>query len=126
MIKKYKQFNENLNTFNRKEFISSIIDKEVIKTKKFGLDISDEDVEFEKKVFIDIFSDLWDSIENAYGDVYSKLRIVISKYIMNKLIGLIKKYFELSVDKPVKNMYNCHIDSCISILFLKINNKLYD
>lgn len=127
MIKKYIQFNENLDNFKRDEFISSIIDKEVNKTKKFGLEISDEDIELEKNIFIEIFENIWDKLEDYLSNKeYSDLRNIVNKYIQDNLKHLMRKYYDLSVEKPVKNMYNCHIDSCVSLLFLKINNKSYD
>lgn len=50
LFKKYRKF-----TFKRDKFISSIIDNEVKRTKEFGLNIYQEDVEYEKLIFIAVF-----------------------------------------------------------------------
>lgn len=122
IVKKFKEF-----TFSKKKFISSVIDEEVRKSRKLGLELSKEDINFEKNVIITIFNYLWDSIESCKsGGDYRDLRNVVNHYVDKKLDHLKKKYFDLCKDKPVKNMYNCHIDSCISSLFIKINNKIYD
>lgn len=122
LFKKYRKF-----TLKRDKFISSIIDNEVKRTKEFGLNIDQEDVEYEKLIFIAVFEYIWDKIENSGSD-FSSLRLVASRTINEKLSHLSKKYFDMSVKEnlDVKNMYNCHIDECMFKLFLKISNKLYD
>lgn len=122
LFKKYRKF-----TFKRDKFISSVIDDEIKKTKEFGLNIDREDIEYEKLVFIGVFEHLWDKIENS-GSNFTSLRLIASRIINEKLSNLSKKYFDISVKEnlDVKNMYNCHIDECMSKLFLKISNKLYD
>ena len=66
LFKKYRKF-----TFKRDKFISSIIDNEVKRTKEFGLNIDQEDVEYEKLIFISVFEYIWDRIENSGSDFSS-------------------------------------------------------
>lgn len=121
IVKKFKDF-----TFSRSKFISSVIDEEINKSREFGLELSKEDIDFEKRVVKTIIEYLWDNIENCKSNrEYQELRNMTNYYINKKLGDFKKKYFELNSDKKVKNMYDCHLDTVISNLFLKISNKLY-
>jgi len=124
-MKYLKKYNE-VNSFDRVGFISSIIDEEIVKTKNFGLDISGEDIKIEKDFFNKIFEFYWDSIVDCRSNSeYSELRQFISEFINNNLLTLIKKYNELGIINSTKNMYSCHLDCCISTLMMMINNKQF-
>ena len=121
IVKKFKEF-----TFSKSRFISSVIDEEILKSQKFGLQISQEDITHEKRVLTNIIEYLWNNIESCKSNrEYQELRSMASYYVDKKLGDLKKKYYELNKEASVKNMYDCHLDNCLSMLFLKINSKLY-
>lgn len=124
MLNKFKNY---LSEKNKQKFIENAIDNEIKKTFNFGLEIEKNDILLEKKLFIIIFKHYWVEIENIKSDNdYNILKRIIIEYVFERLSDKVKYYIEKTKDYNVKNMYQCHISNTINVLFLKINNKLYD
>lgn len=124
MLRNFIEFIKEESEFN---YISEIIDSECRKTKNFGLEIDNDDVNIEKEAFIEVFKQYSKNIVDCSSDIeYNSLRRKVSEILSNHLLPLLKKYYNMSVDKnlSVKNMYNCHLDSCISTIFLYISNNI--
>lgn len=125
-LKRYNDILESISEDGKNMYISKIVDEEVNKTKSFGLEISEEDIKVEKNYFNMVFNFYWDHIvECIRNSEYFELRQLISQYIDKNLAALVKKYNELGTTTSTKNMYNCHLDCCISTLMMMINNKQF-
>lgn len=110
----------------KKSNIEKFILDEVKKTEQFGLKIKKEDIRKEVKVIESIFLEFFDDIKNSTSQSYQILKNTITKAIMGSLENEIKYYYDYSIKNSlqVKNMYNCHLDSIISNLFILIGNDL--
>jgi hypothetical protein len=107
----------------KENYILNVIDEEFIKTKKFGLDITKKDIDYEKSIIVPTILEFWDDIQNANNREYNIIGKVIRDSIFSRLEEQTKYYFNISKDKLVKNMYNCHLTSVIDRLFMEINNN---
>lgn len=124
MIKKYNLFNRS-KKLDKSDFIKSVIDDEVKKSLSFGLEIEKSDIKVEKDVFCLIFDVLWDKLidDKLTSEMYSKYQNLVHHQVED--LFRYEYYKEKTKNETVKNMYECHINSIISQLFLKISNKLF-
>ena len=122
---KYEDVNESLTIDNRKKFISETIDSEVEKSKKFGLDIDKEDIEYEKEIVTTIILKIWDTIKTCSSNEYTQLMTSTINELSNNLNKQMLYYREKTKTEDVKNMYQVHISSIIYSLFMKIDNNLF-
>lgn len=109
---------------SKETIINSIIDDEINKSKGFGLEIEESDIQKEKKIFSEIFTKYWNSIKNSDNNSYNSLRREIASKIYDIFDDRLRYYFNKSNKGGVRNMYNCHIDNVISMLFITISNDL--
>jgi len=122
---------ENLDLFNnlssvQSQFILATIDAELETSKSFGLTLTDEEQYREKFAFLSLFNSRIDYIKEysqltglEANSAYNKTHSLLFEELSNMLSDILIKYYAFFSEQgnlEVKNKYNAHLESTLSII----------
>ena len=106
--------------------IDAIIDYEIEKSEnQFMFKILPEDQELEKAVIKSVFNRHWDEIKKCgeSDESYSTTIRKIIELVSDQLEDRMRYYFNNTPPGETKTRYNCHLQSVVVMLFLRIVGK---